>query len=31
MVRNAVRRHFEPSAARRLIRLHLVKDEVIPA
>jgi DNA-binding TFAR19-related protein (PDSD5 family) len=31
MVRDAVRCHFEPEAAPRLIRLHLVKDEVIPA
>ncbi len=31
MVRDAVRCHFEPAAAPRLIRLHLVKDEVIPA
>ncbi len=31
MVRDAVRCHFEPETAPRLIRLHLVKDEVIPA
>jgi hypothetical protein len=31
MVRDAVRCHFDPAAAPRLIRLHLVKDEVIPA
>jgi hypothetical protein len=31
MVRDAVRCHFDPEAAPRLIRLHLVKDEVIPA
>ncbi len=30
MVRDAVRCHFEPETAPRLIRLHLVKDEVIP-
>jgi len=26
-----VRCHFDPETAPRLIRLHLVKDEVIPA
>jgi hypothetical protein len=31
MVRDAVRCHFDPEAVPRLIRLHLVKDEVIPA
>ncbi len=31
MVRDAVRCHFDPGVAPRLIRLHLVKDEVIPA
>ena len=31
MVRDAVRCHFDPAKAPRLIRLHLVKDEVIPA
>ena len=31
MVRDAVRCHFDPGTAPRLIRLHLVKDEVIPA
>ena len=31
MVHDAVRCHFDPEAAPRLIRLHLVKDEVIPA
>jgi hypothetical protein len=31
MVRDAVRCHFDPATAPRLIRLHLVKDEVIPA
>ena len=31
MVRDAVRCHFEPDVVPRLIRLHLVKDEVIPA
>ena len=31
MVRDAVRCHFDPDTAPRLIRLHLVKDEVIPA
>ena len=31
MVRDAVRCHFDPETAPRLIRLHLVKDEVIPA
>jgi len=31
MVQDAVRCHFEPQSAPRLIRLHLVKDEVIPA
>lgn len=31
MVQDAVRCHFEPGAAPRVIRLHLVKDEVIPA
>jgi hypothetical protein len=31
MVRDAVRCHFDPGAAPRLIRLHLVKDEVITA
>ncbi len=31
MVQDAVRCHFEPSETPRLIRLHLVKDEVIPA
>lgn len=31
MVQDAVRCHFEPENAPRLIRLHLVKDEVIPA
>ena len=30
-VRDAVRCHFEPDVVPRLIRLHLVKDEVIPA
>jgi hypothetical protein len=30
-VRDAVRCHFDPETAPRLIRLHLVKDEVIPA
>ncbi len=30
MVRDALRCHFEPGSAPRLIRLHLVKDEVIP-
>ncbi len=31
MVRDAVRCHFDPETAPRLIRLRLVKDEVIPA
>ena len=31
MVRDAVRCHFDREAVPRLIRLHLVKDEVIPA
>jgi predicted RNase H-like HicB family nuclease len=31
MVQDAVRCHFEPKSAPRVIRLHLVKDEVIPA
>jgi predicted RNase H-like HicB family nuclease len=31
MVQDAVRCHFEPENAPRMIRLHLVKDEVIPA
>ena len=31
MVQDAVRCHFDPEAAPRIIRLHLVKDEVIPA
>jgi len=31
MVHDAVRCHFEPDARPRAIRLHLVKDEVIPA
>jgi hypothetical protein len=31
MVRDAVRCHFDPETAPRLIRLHLVKDEVISA
>jgi len=31
MVQDAVRCHFEEGARPRLIRLHLVKDEVIPA
>ena len=31
MVQDAVRCHFEPQSAPRLIRLHVVKDEVIPA
>lgn len=30
-VRDAVRCHFDPEAAPRLIRLHLVRDEVIAA
>ena len=30
MLQDAVRCHFEPEEAPRLIRLHLVKDEVIP-
>jgi hypothetical protein len=31
MVRDAVRCHFDPETAPRLIRLHWVKDEVISA
>ena len=31
MLRDAVRCHFEPESGPRVIRLHLVKDEVIPA
>ena len=31
MVQDAVRCHFEPEDKPRLIRLHLVRDEVIPA
>ncbi len=31
MVQDAVRCHFEDSLRPRVIRLHLVKDEVIPA
>ncbi len=31
MIRDAVACHFEPDEKPRLIRLHLVKDEVIPA
>ena len=31
MVRDAVRCHFEDEAKPRVIRLHLVRDEVIPA
>ena len=30
-VRDAVRRHFDESERPRLIRLHVVRDEVIPA
>jgi hypothetical protein len=30
-MQDAVRCHFEPQDAPRLIRVHLVKDEVIPA
>ena len=31
IVQDAVRCHFEPQNAPRIIRLHVVKDEVIPA
>ncbi len=31
MVRDAVRCHFDPAGSPRLIRLPLVKDEVLPA
>ena len=31
MVQDAVRCHFDPPRAPRIIRLHLVRDEVIPA
>jgi hypothetical protein len=31
MMQDAVRCHFEPQDAPRLFRVHLVKDEVIPA
>ncbi|HEY4684249.1 MAG TPA: hypothetical protein VIH17_13505 [Candidatus Acidoferrales bacterium] len=31
MIRDAVRCHFEPETKPSVIRLHLVKDEVIPA
>jgi len=31
MIRDAVRCHFEEESRPRIIRLHLVKDEVIPA
>jgi hypothetical protein len=31
MVQDAVRCHFESQSAPRIIRLHVVKDEVIPA
>jgi hypothetical protein len=31
MIRDAVSCHFDPAQKPRLIRLHLVKDEVIPA
>jgi len=31
MVRDAVRCHYEDGAGPKIIRLHLVKDEVIPA
>ena len=31
MIKDAVRCHFEPGQGPRIIRLHLVKDEVIPA
>ncbi len=31
MLQDAVRCHFEESARPRIIRLHMVKDEVIPA
>jgi hypothetical protein len=31
MVRDAVRCHYDDGAGPKLIRLHLVKDEVIPA
>ena len=31
LLQDAVRCHFEPDTAPRVIRLHLVKDEVIPA
>ena len=31
MVQDAVRCHFETSSTPRIIRLHLVRDEVIPA
>jgi hypothetical protein len=31
MLQDAVRCHFEENAGPRVIRLHLVKDEVIPA
>jgi hypothetical protein len=30
MLQDAVRCHFEPTAMPRIIRLHLVRDEVIP-
>ena len=30
MLQDAVRCHFDPNALPRIIRLHLVKDEVIP-
>ena len=30
-IRDAVRCHFEPGRAPRLIRLHFVREEVIPA
>jgi hypothetical protein len=31
MIQDAVRCHFEEEARPRVIRLHLIKDEVIPA
>ncbi len=31
MIQDAVRCHFDPGEGPRVIRLHLVKDEVIPA
>ena len=31
LIQDAVRCHFDPGAGPKVIRLHLVKDELIPA